>query len=140
MLPGSYGTPRRRNEELGAKQPDNRVATAWCELAVPDEYCRCRVAKSAKLCVDLVAEQHDIVLIDLDEERLEHMIAIADITGVVGNGALYDIQQEAGVASCDVFIAVTPSDETNIIAAITAHTLGARHVIARVRSPEYSFR
>ncbi|NLZ55515.1 MAG: Trk system potassium transporter TrkA [Clostridiaceae bacterium] len=90
------------------------------------------------LCVDLVAEQHDIVLIDLDEERLEHMIAIADITGVVGNGALYDIQQEAGVASCDVFIAVTPSDETNIIAAITAHTLGARHVIARVRSPEYS--
>ena len=44
---------------------------------------------------------------------------------------------EAGVNEADVFIAVTPDDETNIMAAITAKTIGAKYVIARVRSPEY---
>ncbi|MDI9469196.1 MAG: Trk system potassium transporter TrkA [Bacillota bacterium] len=90
------------------------------------------------LCRDLAHEKHDITLIEGSEDRLEQMIRIADITGIVGNGALYDIQSEAGVADCDIYIAVTPNDETNIIAAITARHLGARHSIARVRSPEYS--
>lgn len=90
------------------------------------------------LCRDLAHENHDITLIERSEERLEQMIRIADITGIVGNGALYDVQSEAGVADCDIYIAVTPNDETNIIAAITARHLGARHSIARVRSPEYS--
>lgn len=90
------------------------------------------------LCRDLRLEGHDITLIERSEKKLQQMINAIDMTGVEGNAALYDVQMEAAVDSCDVFIAVTPSDETNIIAAITARKLGARHVVARVRSPEYS--
>lgn len=90
------------------------------------------------LCRDLASEGYDIVLIEIDRDRLEDIINIADITGVVGNGASYDIQIEAGVEDADVFIAVTEHDEINIISSIIATKLGAKHTIARVRSPEYS--
>ncbi|NMA23798.1 MAG: Trk system potassium transporter TrkA, partial [Spirochaetales bacterium] len=90
------------------------------------------------LCRDLSSEGYDIVLIEINRERLSYIIDIADITGVVGNGAAHDTQIEAGVDSADVFIAVSEHDEINIIASIIAKKLGAKHTIARVRSPEYS--
>lgn len=90
------------------------------------------------LCRDLATEGYDIVLIEIDRQKLEHLIDIADITGVVGNGAAIDSQIEAGVNEADIFIAVTEHDEINIIASIIAKKLGAKHTIARVRSPEYS--
>lgn len=90
------------------------------------------------LCRDLALEGYDITLIEIDRERLENVIDVADITGLVGNGASYDTQVEAGVEDADIFIAVTEHDEINIIASIIAKKLGAGHTIARVRSPEYS--
>ena len=90
------------------------------------------------LCIDLAAENHDIVLIDTDAQAVEYLIGKSDITGLVGNGANLELQREAGVRGCDVFIAVTPTDEVNIIAAVIAHELGAKATVARVRNPEYS--
>lgn len=90
------------------------------------------------LCRDLCSENHHVVVIDKNKKRIEQMVNTVDLSGVVGNGALLDIQLEAGVATCDIFMAVTPDDEVNIIAAITAKKIGARYVVARVRSPEYS--
>lgn len=90
------------------------------------------------LCRELCFEDHEITLIELNEKRLDHMIGMYDLTGVHGSGSLAVVQREADVPECDIFIAVTPDDETNLIAAITAKNLGARYVIARVRSPEYS--
>ncbi len=90
------------------------------------------------LCKDLASEGYDVVLIEIDKEKLEHIIHMADITGIVGNGAAHDIQIDAGVNEADIFIAVTEHDEINIIASIIAKKLGAKHTIARVRSPEYS--
>lgn len=90
------------------------------------------------LCKDLSSEGYDIVLIETDKDRMEDIIDMADITGLVGNGASHDIQIEAGVEDTDIFIAVTEHDEINIIASIIAKKLGAKHTIARVRSPEYS--
>ncbi|HHW93789.1 MAG TPA: Trk system potassium transporter TrkA [Clostridiaceae bacterium] len=90
------------------------------------------------ICRELCFEDHEITLIELSEKRLDNMIGMYDITGVHGSGALVDVQREAEVPQCDIFIAVTPDDETNLIAAITAKSIGARYVIARVRSPEYS--
>jgi trk system potassium uptake protein TrkA len=87
---------------------------------------------------DLSRENHGVVIIEKNEKRLNQVIELADVSGVVGSGSLLDIQRQAGVDLCDIFIAVTPDDETNIIAAITARKIGARHVIARVRNPEYS--
>lgn len=90
------------------------------------------------LCSDLVKENHNIIMIEKDESRLEQAINSFDIGGIAGNGATYDTQMEAEVNKCDVFISVTSHDETNIIAAITAKKLGAKYTIARVRNPEYS--
>lgn len=90
------------------------------------------------LCYQLEDENHDIVLIDANESRMENLINNADITGICGNATLYDTQHDAGVDTCDVFIAVMPSDESNLIASITAKALGAKWIIARVRDPEYT--
>lgn len=90
------------------------------------------------LSSDLAKENHDVLLIELIESKLDQCINAYDIRGIVGNGATYDILAEAGVDRADAFIAVMGSDETNMIAAITAKKLGAKSVIARVRNPEYS--
>ncbi len=90
------------------------------------------------LCSDLSGENHDVVIIDRDSSVVDSLIGLSDIAGLVGNGANPELLREAGVSDCDVFIAVTESDEINIIASIMAHNLGAHEVLARVRNPEYS--
>lgn len=90
------------------------------------------------LCRDLSSEGNDIVLIEQNQKTLEKVMEISDITGIVGNGADVNIQKEAGVDSSKIFLAVTESDELNIIACIIAKRLGAKDTIARVRKPEYS--
>lgn len=83
-------------------------------------------------------ENHTVTLIEQNEKVLDDLLNTYDIAGVLGNGAAYSIQIEAGVHRADIFIAATQSDEGNLIAAITASKLGARHTVARVRNPEYS--
>lgn len=90
------------------------------------------------ICLDLAAANHNIVVIDKDPRIVDNLIGLADITGMVGNGSSLDLLREAGVPNCDIFIAVTTSDEINIIAAIIAHNLGAKATLVRVRNPEYS--
>lgn len=89
------------------------------------------------LCKDLAAEGHDIILIEIDEQVIDDMIAGADIGALQGNVADYNTQVEAGVEGCDFFISVTANDEVNMIAAVIASKLGAANTIARVRNPEY---
>lgn len=90
------------------------------------------------LCQELALENNNIVLIETIPERLNRIISRTDITGLVGDGADYDMLLAAGVDHCDMFIAVTPEDETNIISSIIAKQLGAKYTIARVRSPKYT--
>lgn len=90
------------------------------------------------ICRDLVSDANDIVLIEKDPDIVDRMMNKFDIMGIVGNGASYDIQVEAGVATADIFIAVSEMDEVNIIAAILAKKIGASYTVARVRNPEYS--
>ena len=90
------------------------------------------------LCCDLSREGHDITLIEQKEDRLQDMMEMYEILGVQGNGAFYDVQMEAGVDRCGMFIAVTPQDEVNIISCVIAKKLGAAHCIARVRTPEHA--
>lgn len=87
---------------------------------------------------ELSREDNNIVLIEKKTERLEQIINKIDITGLVGDSADYDNLVEAGVEHCDIFIAVTPEDETNIISTIIAKELGAKYTIARVRDPKYT--
>lgn len=90
------------------------------------------------LASQLSTENHDITLIDNNAEVLQHSIEELDVIGVQGNGASYLVQKEAGVGEAELMIAVTSSDELNIICCLLAKKLGAKHTIARIRNPEYS--
>lgn len=57
--------------------------------------------------------------------------------GIVGNCICTDILEEANIAKTSIFIAVTDSDEVNILSCMIARNMGARHCIARVRNPEF---
>lgn len=89
------------------------------------------------LAEQLSREGHDITIIDRSPTPLQQTAEDLDILSVEGNGATYATQMEAGVDSADLLIAVTASDELNLLCCLVAKKAGARHTIARVRNPEY---
>lgn len=86
---------------------------------------------------NLSGEEHTVTIIDEEKNKIEHLIEKYDVYGVVGNGASMDIQNEAGVADAELVIALTRSDELNILACLVAKKVGAKNTIARVRNPDY---
>ena len=90
------------------------------------------------LCSSLVADDHDVVLIEQNETVLNYMTRRFDIIGLAGNGADFAILEAANVQDCDIFIAMTQYDEVNMVAAVLAKKMGAKETIVRVRNPEYS--
>ena len=86
----------------------------------------------------LAKEGHNVTIIDTAPKLVESIVNNQDVIGFCGNGASFPVQSEAGVERCDVFIAVTGSDELNIMSCLVAEKLGAKHSVARVRNPEYS--
>ena len=83
-------------------------------------------------------EKHDITLIDTNEEAIQNISDSADVMGVTGNGAVYQVQMEAGIQDADLLIATTNSDELNKLCCLIAKKAGNCHTIARIRNPEYS--
>lgn len=90
------------------------------------------------LAEQLCREQHDITLIDNDAEALASLSDSIDAMSVVGNGAVYQVQMEAGIQDADLLIATTNSDELNMLCCLIAKKAGNCHTIARIRNPEYS--
>ncbi|EQC68709.1 MULTISPECIES: Trk system potassium transporter TrkA [Streptococcus] len=90
------------------------------------------------LCRSLVEEKHDVILIEEKEAVLKNITKRHDIMGIVGNGANFKILEQADVANCDIFIALTDKDEVNMISAVLAKQMGAKETVVRVRNPEYS--
>lgn len=86
---------------------------------------------------NLSGEDHTITIIDEDKDVIESLIEKFDVFGVVGNGACMDIQEEANVRDADLVIALTNSDELNILVCLVAKKVGAKNTIARVRNPDY---
>ncbi len=86
----------------------------------------------------LVAEGHNVVAIDENPAPLTELGNVYDIMSVCGNGADSDVLEEAGVAKADLFVAVTSSDNTNMLCCFLAKRMGAAHTIARIRNPEYN--
>lgn len=86
----------------------------------------------------LAGENHDIVVIDTNASKIEKVVHQYDVLGLCGNGANYDILLEARANRADVVICVTAQDELNILAGLMAKNMGANHLIARVRNPDYS--
>lgn len=90
------------------------------------------------LAAVLSQEGYDITIIDKREEVVDKLCNQYDIMGCVGNGASYLIQVEAEVQNADLMIAVTGSDELNLLCCLVAKMAGNCHTIARIKNPEYS--
>ena len=90
------------------------------------------------LAEQLNSEHHDITLIDSDGAALQAVTDRIDVMGVTGNGAVYQVQMEAGIKEADLLIATTNSDELNMLCCLIAKKAGNCHTIARIRNPEYS--
>ena len=86
----------------------------------------------------LSKEGHYITVIDKNPTKLQTLSNNYDVMTVCGNGASYSVQREAGIESADLIIAVTDSDELNLLCCTVASRSGKCSAIARVRTPDYS--
>ena len=90
------------------------------------------------LVEQLSKEGHDIIIIDKNAKKVQEIANIYDIMGIVGNGASYSVQMDAGIEDTDLIISVTESDELNLLCCTVAKQVGDCAAIARVRTPDYS--
>ncbi len=86
----------------------------------------------------LSKEGHNITVIDMDGHKVEAVANHYDVMGIVGNGASFSVQNEAGIEKADLMIAVTASDELNMLSCLIAKKAGDCSTIARVRNPLYN--
>ncbi len=95
--------------------------------------------KVGQALVEQLSDEGDnITVIDVDEKKVNEASRKYDVMGIVGNGATHIVQLEAGIEHTDLMIAVTASDELNLLCCLVAKKAGKCQTIARVRSPEYS--
>lgn len=91
------------------------------------------------LTEQLVREGHDITVVDTDDRLLENLKESFDVMTVTGNGASRQILERAGLKEANMVIAVTGSDELNMLCCTIARKAGSYlSAIARVRNPDYS--
>lgn len=85
----------------------------------------------------LSQENHDIILIDPDEEKLKVVTGSYDVLTRIGSATSINLLVDADIKKSDLFIAVTTREETNITASILSKRLGAAKTIARIDNQEY---
>ena len=88
----------------------------------------------------LSEENYDITVIDIDPFKCRRASENLDVIVVEGNGASPKILTEAHVGEADYVLCLTRVDEVNLIAALQAHELGAKKIIARLRNQQYTTR
>lgn len=84
------------------------------------------------------AENHDIVVIDLDKERIQYAEDHLDIISFRGSSTSFKLLEDAEVSESDLFLAVTDSDEVNLTSCMIAKNMGSKHCIARISNPEFT--
>lgn len=89
------------------------------------------------LAEQLSYENQDIILIDVDKDVLDNASSHLDVMTVLGDSTSLEVLKNANVKDASMFMAVTTSEKTNIVAAVLAKQLGAKRVIARVRNHDY---
>jgi trk system potassium uptake protein len=85
----------------------------------------------------LAYENQNIILIDTDQDRLKYVSEHLDVAVIRGNSTYHSVLEEAKVSKCDMVIAATSSEESNIATTIIAKSLGAKKTIARISNPEF---
>jgi len=89
------------------------------------------------LAQHLVDEDHDVVVIENDETRRNVLQNSLDVMTILGNGASPSVLMNPDVQAADLMIAVTDSDEVNMVACMAAKQVGIKQTIARIRNVEY---
>ncbi len=90
-----------------------------------------------EIALRLADEDHDITVVDTEEENLESVSTSIDVMTLLGNGADYSVLSQAEVGSSDLLIAVTNDDAVNLLCCLTGKKLGVTNTVARVRTMEY---
>lgn len=90
------------------------------------------------LAEQLTNEGHNLVMIDTNSKKIDKVTENFDVMGLVGNGSSFNVLQEADVEKADLLIAVTGSDELNLLCCLFAKKAGHCQTIARVRNPLYN--
>lgn len=90
------------------------------------------------LIASLVEEGHDVTALDIEQTMLEEILNVHDVIGVAGNCTDCATLTEARINEAELFIAVTGSDETNMLSCFLAKRMGAKQTIARIRNPEFN--
>ena len=85
----------------------------------------------------LAEESHEVTLIDPDPSKVQRAADNLDVLAIKGNGAAIPVLEEAGLADAEILMAVSGSDEVNLVACLVASQRGVRVKVARVSHPEY---
>ena len=85
-------------------------------------------------------DSHDIIVLDLDKERLKYVDTHLDVIVKRVDSASFEAQRSVKVELCDIFIAATDLQNTNLTSCLIAKKLGAKKTIARINNPEYLLR
>ena len=85
----------------------------------------------------LAQDQHDVYVIEKNGDRIKNLENNLDVNLVQGNGSSISLLQEIGVEDMGMLIAVTDSDEVNMLACMLGKAAGIPKTIARVRDNEY---
>lgn len=86
----------------------------------------------------LSRNQEEITVVDDDSERLAKIGLDYDLLTIQGSPTSVKALKEANATDADLFIAVTPDENTNIVCCIMAHSLGAKKTVAKVDDAEYT--
>ena len=90
------------------------------------------------LAEQLGDDGNNITAVDIDPYKVSDITERYDVMGITGNGATHTTQLAAGIKTADLLIAVTGSDELNLLCCLIAKKTGNCQTIARVRSPQYN--
>lgn len=95
--------------------------------------------KVGKAIIDsMTDDNHDITAIDNDPDVIEQISNSYDVMAVCGSATSREMLLSARVSKADLFIAVTQSDEVNMLSCFLAKRMGAKHTVARIREADYN--
>ena len=90
-----------------------------------------------ELVKELIQKNHDVTVIDLNKQLIDKFTNKYEVNAIVGSGASKEVQTKAKCELADVVIALTDTDEINLMSCLTAKHLGAKYTIAKVKNLEY---
>lgn len=85
----------------------------------------------------LSREEQDIILVDKDSDKLAGIDANYNLMTLCGSPTSFSTLRDAGTSHCDLFIAVTPYETSNVTACAMAKSLGAKKTVARIDNYEF---